>query len=46
MIFYFNKTKKDIIVTQKDKEIFGNNNNCPFCEKKILNLIELEIIVI
>ena len=35
--FYFKKTKKDIIMEQKDEEYFRNNNNCRFCEKEILS---------
>ena len=34
MTFYFKNTKKDIIMTQKNKENFENNNICRFCEKK------------
>ena len=45
MTFYFKNTKKDIIMTEEDEEDF-RNNICRFCEKKILNLIKLEIIVI
>ena len=33
MVFYFEKTKKDIIMTQEDKEAFDKNNICQFCEK-------------
>ena len=43
--FYFRKTKKDIIMTEKDEEDYRNNKICRFCEKKTLNLIKLEIIV-
>ena len=32
-------------MTEKDEEHYKNNNICRFCEKKILNLIKLEIIV-
>ena len=35
MAFYFENTKKDIIMTQEDKEAFKNNNTCRFCEKKV-----------
>ena len=31
--FHFKKTKKDIIMTQKDREAFEKNNICRFCEK-------------
>ena len=34
MAFYFKNTKKDIIMTQEDKEDFDNNNICRFCEKE------------
>ena len=37
MAFYFKNTKKDIIMKQKDKEDFENNNICRFCEKEILS---------
>ena len=33
MAFYFRKTKEDIIMTEKDKEHYKNNNICRFCEK-------------
>ena len=33
MCFWFKDTKKDIIMTQEDKEDFENNNICRFCEK-------------
>ena len=33
MVFYFENTKRDIIMTQKDKEDFENNTICRFCEK-------------
>ena len=32
---YFKNTKKDIIMTEEDKEDF-DNNTCRFCEKEIL----------
>ena len=35
MAFYFKNTKKDVILTQEDKEDFENNNICRFCEKNI-----------
>ena len=35
MAFYFRKTKKDIIMTEEDEEVFRNNNICRFCEKNI-----------
>ena len=37
MVFYFENTKKDIIMTQEDKEDFDNNNICRFCEREILS---------
>ena len=33
MNFWFKNTKKDIIMTQEDKEGFENNDICRFCEK-------------
>ena len=44
MAFYFENTKKDIIMTEENEEDFRNDNICRFW-KKILNLIKLEIIV-
>ena len=35
MAFYFKNTKKDIIMTEEDEEVFKNNNICRFCEKFI-----------
>ena len=35
MAFYFENTKKDIIMTQEDEEDYKNNNMCRFCEKNI-----------
>ena len=35
MCFWFKNTKKDIIMTQEDKEDFENKNLCRFCEKNI-----------
>ena len=37
MFFYFKNTKKDIIMTQEDKEDIGNNKICRFCEREILS---------
>ena len=34
MALYFENTKRDIIMTQKDKEYFDNINICRPCEKK------------
>ena len=45
MAFYLKNTNKDIIVTKANGEDFKNNNICRLCEKKILNLIKLEIFV-
>ena len=45
MNFYFKTTKKDIFKREEDEEDYRNNNTCCFCEKQILNLINLEIIV-
>ena len=33
IVFYFEKTKKDIIMTEKDEEDFKNITICRFCEK-------------
>ena len=33
--FYFKKTKKDIIMTEKDEEDYKKNNICRFCERNI-----------
>ena len=35
MAFYFKSTKKDIIMTNQDKDDFRNNNICRFFEKNI-----------
>ena len=37
MVFYFKNTRKDIIMTQDDKEDFDNKIICRFCEKEILS---------
>ena len=37
MVLYFKNTKKDIIVTQEDKEDFQNKNFCPFFEKEMIS---------
>ena len=37
MAFYFKNTKKDINMTKKDEEYYRKNNNCKFCEKKIVS---------
>ena len=37
MSFYFRNTKKDIIITEEDKEDFRNNIACRFCEKELLS---------
>ena len=44
MAFYFKNNKKDIIMTQEDKEDFENINICRFVEEKYF-LIKLEITV-
>ena len=44
MNFYFENTKNDIIMTEKDEEDL-KNNNVDFVKKK-LNLIKIGIIVI
>ena len=33
MAFYFKNTKKDIIMTEEDEEVYKNNDICRFCEK-------------
>ena len=33
MTFYFENTKKDIIMTNKDEEDYRNKNVCRFCQK-------------
>ena len=38
MAFYFKNTKKDIIMTQKNREDFEKNNICRFCEKEIISV--------
>ena len=35
MNFWFKNTKKDIIMTEKDKQDFENDNICRYCEKYI-----------
>ena len=35
MVFYFENTKKDIIMTDEDEEDFKKDNFCRFCEKNI-----------
>ena len=37
MNFYYKNTKKDIIMTQEDKEDFGNNNIFRFCERETIS---------
>ena len=36
MVFYFINSIKDNIVTEEDKEEYGSNNICRFCEKEII----------
>ena len=33
--YYFKNTKKFVIMLDEDKEIYGNNSICGFCEKNI-----------
>ena len=35
MAFYFKNTKKDITMTEKDEEVFKNNNICTISDKII-----------
>ena len=35
MIFWFKNTKKDIIMTEEDKQDFENDNICRYCDKYI-----------
>ena len=35
MAFYIKISKKDIIMTEKDEEVYKNINICRFCEKII-----------
>ena len=44
IIFYFENTKKHIIMTEQDETSFKSKKTCQICEK-IFNLIKLEIIV-
>ena len=44
MVFCFENTKKDIIMTKENEEDYRRIKNCR--RKKTLNLIKLEIIVI
>ena len=37
MYFYFKNNKKDIIMTQEDKEDSDNSSICGFCEKEIVS---------
>ena len=34
MIFFYKDTKKDIIMTDENEELYSNTNICQFCEKK------------
>ena len=44
--FYFKNTKKDFIMSENDGQNSKNSNNIRrLCEKKILTLIKLDIIV-
>ena len=44
MAFFFKSTKKDIIMTDEDEDLYSETNNCRVVRQK-LNLIKLEIIV-
>ena len=33
LAFYFRNTKKDIVMTEENDEVYRNNNICRFCEK-------------
>ena len=35
MVFYFENTEKDIIMTEENEEDYRNDNICRFCEKEI-----------
>ena len=37
MDFFFKKTKKDIIMTEKDEKDYRNNDICRFCETELLS---------
>ena len=37
MAFYFENTKKDIVMTEDDEADYRNFNNCGFCEKEIVS---------
>ena len=39
MAFYFNNTKKDIVLSKKDEEDYKNINICRFCEKEIFDKV-------
>ena len=35
MAFYFENTKKDMIMTEQNEKDYRNDFNCRFCEKKL-----------
>ena len=35
--FYFKNTKKDIVMTEENKEDFENKKICRYCEKEVLS---------
>ena len=37
MAFYFENTKKDIVMTEDDEEDYRKNKICRFCEKEIIS---------
>ena len=37
MVFYFESTNKNIVMTGKNEEDYKNSNTCRFCEKEILS---------
>ena len=37
MAFYFENTKKDIVITEDDETDYRDNNICSFCEKELIS---------